>query len=95
MIKILIKWNKETLNLNVDPLAPKPAAKKETPAKKPAEPKVKTNKEKTKKTNEQKDDSFKPNLETKTVKEDSDLNKSEMEKVSDIDIEKIKEKLKK
>lgn len=85
----------DNLNLNVDPLAPKPAAKKETPAKKPAEPKVKTNKEKTKKTNEQKDDSFKPNLETKTVKEDSDLNKSEMEKVSDIDIEKIKEKLKK
>ena len=41
------------------------------------------------------DDSYNPDLQPKTIKEDSDLNKSGMEKVTDIDVEKIKEKLKK
>ena len=41
------------------------------------------------------DDSYKPDLEPKVKREDSDLDKSEMEKVSDVDVEKIREKLKK
>lgn len=136
----------DSLNPNVDPLAPKLAPKKETPVKKPAEPKAKTNtsKEKTKKADpalskvdeeelkqkkiieeemrkqitdqqdkpkkaapvstkkpaakkvkEEIDDSYKPDLEPKVIREDSDLDKSEMEKVSDVDVEKIREKLKK
>ena len=87
----------DSLNPNVDPLAPKLAPKKETPAKKPAEPKAKTNtsKEKTKKVKKEIDDSYKPDLEPKVIREDSDLDKSEMEKVSDVDVEKIREKLKK
>lgn len=62
----------------------------------------KTKKENIKKTNVKKekekeaiDNSYNPDLQPKTIKEDSDLNKSGMEKVSDIDVEKIKEKLKK
>ena len=145
----------DSLNPNVDPLAPKLAPKKETPAKKPAEPKVKTNtnKEKIKKADpivppkegdpalskvdeeelkqmkiieeemrkqitdqqdktkkaapvnikkpaakkvkEEIDDSYKPDLEPKVIREDNDLDKSEMEKVSDVDVEKIRDKLKK
>ena len=100
----------DSLNPNVDPLAPKLAPKKETPVKKPAEPKAKTNtnKEKikkaasvstkkpaAKKVKEEIDDSYKPDLEPKVIREDSDLDKSEMEKVSDVDVEKIREKLKK
>ena len=145
----------DSLNPNVDPLAPKLAPKKETPAKKPTEPKAKTNtsKEKTKKADpivtpkeddpvlsevdeeelkqmkiieeemkkqitdqqdktkkvapvnnkkpaakkvkEEIDDSYKPDLEPKVIREDSDLDKGEMEKVSDVDVEKIREKLKK
>ena len=144
-----------SLNPNVDPLAPKLAPKKETPVKKPAEPKAKTNtnKEKIKKADpivtpkeedpalskideeelkqmkiieeemrkqitdqqdktkkaapvnikkpaakkvkEEIDDSYNPDLEPKVIREDSDLDKSEMEKMSDVDIEKIREKLKK
>ena len=41
------------------------------------------------------DDSYNPDAKPKIIKEDGDLNKPEMEKVSDIDVEKIKEKLKK
>ena len=41
------------------------------------------------------DDSYNPDAKPNIIKEDGDLNKPEMEKVSDIDIEKIKEKLKK
>ena len=41
------------------------------------------------------DDSYNPDAEPKIIREDGDLNKPEMEKVSDIDVEKIKEKLKK
>jgi len=87
----------DTLNPNADPLAPKLAPKKETPAKKPAEPKAKsnTNKEKIKKAKEEIDDSYEPDLKPKGIREDSDLDKGEMEKLSDADVEKIKEKLKK
>ena len=48
-----------------------------------------------KKVKEEIDDSYKPDLEPKVIREDSDLDKSEMEKVSDVDVEKIREKLKK
>jgi hypothetical protein len=48
-----------------------------------------------KKEKESIDDSYNPDAELKIIKEDSDLNKPEMGKVSDIDVEKIKEKLKK
>ena len=41
------------------------------------------------------DDSYNPNEDPKIIREDSDLNKSKMEKVSDIDVQKNKEKLKK
>ena len=41
------------------------------------------------------DDSYNPDAKPKIIREDGDLNKPEMEKVSDIDVEKIKEKLKK
>jgi hypothetical protein len=41
------------------------------------------------------DDSYNPDAEPKIIREDGDLNKPEMEKVSDIDVEKIKGKLKK
>jgi len=41
------------------------------------------------------DDSYNPDAKPQIIKEDGDLNKPEMEKVSDIDVEKIKEKLKK
>lgn len=41
------------------------------------------------------DDSYNPDAKPNIIKEDGDLNKPEMEKVSDIDVEKIKEKLKK
>jgi hypothetical protein len=41
------------------------------------------------------DDSYNPDAEPKIIREDGDLNKPDMEKVSDIDVEKIKEKLKK
>jgi len=81
----LDKQLEDSLNSNVDPLAPKIAPKKETPVKKPAVKKVK----------EQIDDSYKPDLEPKVVREESDLNKSVMEKETNIDVEKIKEKLKK
>ena len=62
---------------------------------------TKTKKENIKKPNIKKenkepiDDSYNPDAESKIIREDSDLNKPEMEKVSDIDVEKIKEKLKK
>lgn len=49
----------------------------------------------TKKVKEEIDDSYKPDLKPKGIREDSDLDKSEMEKVSDVDVEKIREKLKK
>lgn len=63
----------------------------------------KTKKENIKKPNTQKqkekiepvDDSYNPDNDSKIIREDSDLNKTEMKKVSDIDVEKIKEKLKK
>jgi hypothetical protein len=156
-----------SLDLNVDPLAPKLAPKKQAPAKKIVEPKpstkktkktepapvskedpivkenivateideeelkkikivqeeeeeqreikliqeeeekelkkslTKTKKENIKKPNVKKenkepiDDSYNPDAKPKIIKEDGDLNKPEMEKVSDIDVEKIKEKLKK
>jgi hypothetical protein len=48
-----------------------------------------------KKVKEEIDDSYNPDLEPKVIREDSDLDKSEMEKMSDVDIEKIREKLKK
>jgi hypothetical protein len=48
-----------------------------------------------KKVKEEIDDSYKPDLEPKVIREDSDLDKGEMEKVSDVDVEKIREKLKK
>jgi hypothetical protein len=64
---------------------------------------IKTKKENIKKPNIKKekenkepiDDSYNPDTKPKIIKEDGDLNKPEMEKVSDIDVEKIKEKLKK
>ena len=64
---------------------------------------TKTKKENIKKPNTKKqkepiepiDDSYNPEEELKIIREDGDLNKSKMEKVSDIDVEKIKEKLKK
>ena len=56
---------------------------------------VSTKKPAAKKVKEEIDDSYKPDLEPKVKREDSDLDKSEMEKVSDIDVEKIREKLKK
>jgi hypothetical protein len=60
----------------------------------------KTKKENIKKLNIKKekesiDDSYNPDAELKIIREDSDLNKPDMEKVSDVDVEKIKEKLKK
>ena len=63
----------------------------------------KTKKENIKKPNTKKqkepiepiDDSYNPDEELKIIREDSDLNKTKMEKVSDVDVEKIKEKLKK
>ncbi len=48
-----------------------------------------------KKVKEEIDDSYNPDQEPKVIREDSDLDKSEMEKMSDIDIEKIREKFKK
>lgn len=36
------------------------------------------------------DDSYNPDAKPKIIKEDGDLNKPEMEKVSDIDVEKLK-----
>ena len=82
VIRPVEKKRKSTnsLNLNIDPLSPK----KETTAKKLAVKKVK----------EEIDDSYKPDMELKVIREDSDLDKSEKEKVSDVDVEKIKEKLK-
>jgi hypothetical protein len=64
---------------------------------------IKTKKESIKKPNVKKqkepieaiDDSYNPDVELKIIREDSDLNKSKMEKLSDIDVEKNKEKLKK
>ena len=56
---------------------------------------VTTKKPAAKKVKEEIDDSYKPDLEPKVIREDSDLDKSEMEKVSDVDVEKIREKLKK
>jgi len=56
---------------------------------------VSTKKPAAKKVKEEIDDSYKPDLEPKVIREDSDLDKSEMEKVSDVDVEKIREKLKK
>ena len=63
----------------------------------------KTKKENIKKSNTKKekekiepvDDSYNPDQDLKIIREDSDLDKPQMEKVSDIDVEKIKEKLKK
>jgi len=55
----------------------------------------KPNIKKEKENKEQIDDSYNPDAKPNIIKEDGDLNKPEMEKVSDIDIEKIKEKLKK
>jgi hypothetical protein len=63
----------------------------------------KTKKENIKKPNAKKqkekiepvDDSYNPDADLKIIREDGDLDKSEMEKVSDIDVEKIKGKLKK
>jgi len=77
----LDKQLEDSLNSNVDPLAPK----KETPAKKPAVKQLK----------EQTDDSYKPDLEPKVDRKDGDLNKSVIEKETNIDVQKIKEKLKK
>ena len=54
-------------------------------------PNVKKQKEKI----EPEDDSYNPDADLKIIREDSDLDKPEMKKVSDIDVEKIKEKLKK
>lgn len=103
----------DTLDLKQDPLAPSLSLKKEAPIKKSGDPKVNTDKskkenikknnvkkEKEKKEKEKKetiDDSYKPDYESKNIKEkeDTDLNKSEMEKLEEIDVEKIKEKLKK
>ena len=64
---------------------------------------IKTQKENIKKPNVKKqkekiepvDDSYNPDADLKIIREDSDLDKPEMKKVSDIDVEKIKEKLKK
>jgi len=62
---------------------------------------TKTKKENIKKPNIKKenkepiDDSYNPDAKPNIIKEEGDLNKPEMEKVSDIDVEKIKEKLKK
>ena len=64
---------------------------------------IKTKKENIKKPNVKKqkekiepvDDSYNPDADLKIIREDSDLDKPEMEKVSDIEVEKIKEKLKK
>ena len=63
----------------------------------------KTKKENIKKSNTKKqkekiesvDDSYNPDADLKIIREDGDLDKTEMEKVSDIDVEKIKGKLKK
>jgi len=55
----------------------------------------KPNIKKEKENKEQIDDSYNPDAKPNIIKEDGDLNKPEMEKVSDIDVEKIKEKLKK
>jgi hypothetical protein len=63
----------------------------------------KTKKENIKKSNTKKekekiepvDDSYNPDQDLKIIREDSDLDKPQMEKVSDIDVEKIKGKLKK
>jgi len=55
----------------------------------------KPNIKKEKENKESIDDSYNPDAKPKIIKEDGDLNKPEMEKVSDIDVEKIKEKLKK
>ena len=55
----------------------------------------KPNIKKEKENNEPIDDSYNPDVKPKIIKEDGDLNKPEMEKVSDIDVQKIKEKLKK
>ena len=41
------------------------------------------------------DDSYNPDVEPKIIREDGDLNKPEMEKVSSVDVEKIKGKFKK
>jgi hypothetical protein len=64
---------------------------------------IKTQKENIKKPNVKKqkekiepvDDSYNPDADLKIIREDSDLDKPEMKKVSDIEVEKIKEKLKK
>jgi len=61
---------------------------------------TKTKKENIKKPNTKKqkepiDDSYNPDAEPKIIREDGDLNKPEMEKVSSIDVEKIKGKFKK
>ena len=55
----------------------------------------KPNIKKEKENKEQIDDSYNPDAKPNIIKEDGDLNKPEMEKVSDIDVEKIKDKLKK
>ena len=55
----------------------------------------KPNIKKEKENKESIDDSYNPDAKPQIIKEDGDLNKPEMEKVSDIDVEKIKEKLKK
>ena len=41
------------------------------------------------------DDSYNPDVEPKIIREDGDLNKPEMEKVSSVDVEKTKGKFKK
>jgi hypothetical protein len=76
-----ITTDQQEKNKNVAPESiKKPATKKEVvPASK----------------KEEIDDSYQPDLEPKVIREDSDLDKGEMEKLTDVDIEKIKEKLKK
>jgi hypothetical protein len=60
--------------------------------KKPNAKKENIKKTNTKKEKEAIDDSYNPDAEPKIMKEDTDLNKTEMEKVSDIDVEKLKRK---
>ena len=55
----------------------------------------KSNTKKQKEKTEPVDDSYNPDADLKIIREDGDLDKPEMEKVSDIDVEKIKGKLKK
>jgi len=81
----LEKQLQESINSNVDPLAPNLTPKKETPVKKQAP----------KKTKKEIDDSYKPDLEPKVNLENNNLGTGEKQKTTDIDVEKIREKLKK